>query len=65
MELAKIIIYFKNRSSIKSLLDTTSWKLFYKEKSDLSNLRIIESLIYYHNIETETVKEMVSEALYE
>jgi hypothetical protein len=35
-------------------LDTTPWKLFYKEKSDLSNLRIIGSLVYYHNIETET-----------
>jgi hypothetical protein len=54
MELIKITIYFKNRSSIKSLLDTTSWKSFYKKKSDLSNFRIIESLVYYHNIEIET-----------
>jgi hypothetical protein len=53
MELVKTIIYFKNRSSIKSLLNTTSWESFYKKKSDLSNLRIIESLVYYHNIETE------------
>jgi hypothetical protein len=53
MELVKTIIYFKNRSSIKSLLNTTSWESFYKKKSDLSNLRFIESLVYYHNIETE------------
>jgi hypothetical protein len=54
MELVKIIIYFKNRFSIKSLLDTTPWELFYREKSDFSNLRIIESLVYYYNVETET-----------
>jgi hypothetical protein len=53
MELIKIVIYFKNRSSIKLLLDTTSWKSFHKEKSDLSNFRIIESLVNYYNIETE------------
>jgi hypothetical protein len=54
MELAKTNIYFKNRSPTKSLLNTTAWESLYKEKSDLFNLRIIESLVYYHNIETET-----------
>jgi hypothetical protein len=54
MELAKIAIYLKNRSLIKSLLNTTSWKSFYKEKSDFSNLRIIGSLVYYYNVEIET-----------
>jgi hypothetical protein len=54
MELAKIIIYFKNRSPTKSLLNITPWKSLYKEKSDFSNLRIIKSLVYNHNIETET-----------
>jgi hypothetical protein len=54
MELVKIIIYLKNRFSIKLLLDTTPWKSFYKEKSNLSNLRIIGLLVYYYNIETET-----------
>jgi hypothetical protein len=53
MELDKTIIYFKNRSPIKLLLNTTR-KSFYKEKSDFSNLRIIESLVYSHNIEIET-----------
>jgi hypothetical protein len=53
MELIKIVIYLKNRSPIKSLLNTISWKSLYKEKSDLSNLRIIGSLVYYHNVETE------------
>jgi hypothetical protein len=53
MELAKIIIYLKNRSSIKLLLDTTSWESLYKEKSDFSNFRIIELFVYCHNIETE------------
>jgi hypothetical protein len=54
MKLVKIIVYLKNRSSIKLLLNITLWKSFYREKSDLSNLRIIGSLVYYHNIETET-----------
>jgi hypothetical protein len=54
MELVKITVYFKNRSSIKSLLDTISWKSFHEEKFDLSNLRIIESFVYCYNIEIET-----------
>jgi hypothetical protein len=54
MELAKIAVYFKNRSPIKLLLDTTPWESFYKEKSDLSNFRIIGLLVYYYNVETET-----------
>jgi hypothetical protein len=53
MELAKITIYFKNRFPIKSLLNTTPWESLHREKSDLSNLRIIKSLVYYYNIETE------------
>jgi hypothetical protein len=53
IELIKTVIYLKNRSPIKSLLDTISWKSLYREKSDLSNLRIIESLVYYYNVETE------------
>jgi hypothetical protein len=35
-------------------LDTTPWESLYKEKSNLCNLRIIRSLVYYYNIETET-----------
>jgi hypothetical protein len=54
MKLVKIIIYLKNRSPTKSLLDTASWKSLYREKSDFSNLRIIESFVYCYNIETET-----------
>jgi hypothetical protein len=54
MKLVKTVIYLKNRSSIKLLLDTTSWKSFYEKKSDLSNLRIIKLLVYYPNIEIET-----------
>jgi hypothetical protein len=47
-------VYFKNRSLTKSLLDTAPWKSFYEEKFNLFNLRIIKSIVYYHNIETET-----------
>jgi hypothetical protein len=54
MELVKTIVYLKNRSPTKPLLDTTSWKSFYEEKSNLFNFRIIELLVYYYNIETET-----------
>jgi hypothetical protein len=54
MELIKTAVYFKNRSPIKSLLDTTLWESLYNEKSDLSNLRIIGLIVYCHNIETET-----------
>jgi hypothetical protein len=54
MELIKTAVYLKNRFPIKLLLDTTPWELFYEEKSDLSNFRIIESLVYCYNIETET-----------
>jgi hypothetical protein len=54
MELAKTAIYLKNRFPTKSLLNTTPWESFHREKSNLSNLRIIKSLFYYHNIETET-----------
>jgi hypothetical protein len=53
MELVKITIYFKNRSSTKLLLNTISWESLHKEKSNISNLRIIRLLVYYHNIETE------------
>jgi hypothetical protein len=54
MELAKTAVYLKNRSSTKLLLNTTLWESLYREKSDFSNLRIIGSFVYYHNIETET-----------
>jgi hypothetical protein len=54
MELVKTAVYFKNRSPTKPLLDTTFWESLHGEKSDLSNLRIIKSLVYYYNIETET-----------
>jgi hypothetical protein len=54
MELVTTVIYFKNRSPIKSLLNTTPWESLYKEKSDLSNLRIIGSFVYYYNVEIET-----------
>jgi hypothetical protein len=54
MELIKIVIYLKNRSPIKLLLNTTSWESLHGEKSDFFNFRIIESLVYCHNIETET-----------
>jgi hypothetical protein len=53
MELAKIIIYFKNRFPTKLLLNTIFWESFYEEKSDLSNFQIIRLFVYYHNIETE------------
>jgi hypothetical protein len=53
MELIKTVIYFKNRSPIKLLLDTTSWELFYKEKSDLLNFPIIGLFVYYYNVEIE------------
>jgi hypothetical protein len=53
MELIKTVIYFKNRSSIKLLLDTIPWESLYKEKSDFSNLRIIGLFVYYYNVEIE------------
>jgi hypothetical protein len=51
MELIKIIIYFKNRSLIKLLLDTISWESLYKKKFDFSNFRIIKSFVYCYDIE--------------
>jgi hypothetical protein len=54
MELAKIVVYLKNRSPTKTLLDTIFWKSLYGEKSDLFNFRIIGLLVYCHNVETET-----------
>jgi hypothetical protein len=54
MELIKTAVYLKNRSLIKSLLDTIPWESLYRKKSDLSNFRIIGLLVYYHNVETET-----------
>jgi hypothetical protein len=53
MKLIKITIYFKNRSLTKSLLDTTPWKSLHEKKSDFSNFRIIKSLVYCYNVETE------------
>jgi hypothetical protein len=53
MKLAKTIVYFKNRSSTKPLLNTISWESLYKEKSDLSNFRIIELFVYCYNVEIE------------
>jgi hypothetical protein len=54
MELVKTAVYLKNRSLTKSLLDTIFWESFYREKSDLSNFRIIGSLVYCYNVEIET-----------
>jgi hypothetical protein len=54
MKLVKIIIYFKNRSPTKLLLNIIPWESLYEEKSDLFNLRIIRLLVYYYNIEIET-----------
>jgi hypothetical protein len=54
MELAKTAVYLKNRSPIKSLLDTTPWESLYKKKSDFFNLRIIKSFVYCYNAEIET-----------
>jgi hypothetical protein len=54
MELVKIIIYFKNRSPTKLLLDTTPWESLYKEKSDLFNFRIIGLFVYCYYVEIET-----------
>jgi hypothetical protein len=54
MKLAKTAVYLKNRSPTKLLLDTTPWESLHREKSDLSNLRIIKLLVYCYNIETET-----------
>jgi hypothetical protein len=54
MESVKIVIYFKNRSPIKSLLNTTLWESFNEEKSNLFKIRIIELPVYCYNIETET-----------
>jgi hypothetical protein len=54
MELTKTTVYLKNQSPTKILLDTISWESLYREKSNLSNLRIIGSLVYYYNIEIET-----------
>jgi hypothetical protein len=54
IELVKIAIYLKNRSPTKPLLDTISWKSFYRKKSDFSNFRIIGLFVYYYNVETET-----------
>jgi hypothetical protein len=53
MELTKTVVYLKNRSSIKSLLDTISWESFHRKKSNFSNLRIIGLFVYYYNIEIE------------
>jgi hypothetical protein len=54
MELAKTAVYLKNRSPTKLLLDITPRESLFREKSDFFNLRIIKSLVYYYNIETET-----------
>jgi hypothetical protein len=35
-------------------LNTISWELSYREKSNLSNFRIIKLLVYYYDIEIET-----------
>jgi hypothetical protein len=53
MELIKTTVYLKNRSSTKSLLNTTSWKSFYKEKPNFFNFRIIGLLVYCYNVEIE------------
>jgi hypothetical protein len=53
MKLVKIVVYLKNRSLTKLLLNTTPWESLYGKKSDLSNLRIIRLFIYCHNIEIE------------
>jgi hypothetical protein len=54
MKLIKTTIYFKNRSSIKLLLDTIPWESLYRKKPNFFNLRIIGLLVYYYNIEIET-----------
>jgi hypothetical protein len=54
VELVKTIVYLRNRLLIKTLDQLTPYKCLYKEKPDVSHLRIINSIIYYHEMESET-----------
>jgi hypothetical protein len=54
IELVKTIVYLRNRSLIRTLDQLTPYKCLYKEKPDVSHLRIINLAIYCHEVESES-----------
>src|SRR5258708_3607292 len=54
VELIKTIVYLRNRLPIRTLNQLISYKCFYKRKPDVSYLRIINSAVYCHEVESES-----------
>ena len=54
VELVKTIVYLRNRSPTRTLDQLTPYECLYKEKPDVSHLRIIGSAVYCHEVESET-----------
>ena len=48
MEIASTVVYLKNRSPTSALKKITPYEAWYKEKPDLSHLRIIGTTAYVH-----------------
>jgi hypothetical protein len=46
-------VYLRNRLLIRTLDQLTPYEYFYKEKPDVSYLRIIGLVVYYHEVESE------------
>ena len=53
IELVKTIVYLRNKSPIRILDQSIPYKCLYKKKPDVSYFRIINSVIYCHEIESE------------
>jgi hypothetical protein len=54
VKLVKTIVYLRNRSPTRILDQLTLYEYFYKEKPDVSHLRIIGLAIYYYKMKSET-----------
>src|SRR5260370_19516359 len=54
VELIKTIVYLRNRSLTRTLDQLTFYECFYKKKPDVSHLRIIDSAVYCHEVESES-----------
>jgi hypothetical protein len=53
VKLVKTIVYLRNRSPTRILDQLIFYECLYKEKSDVSHLRIIDSAVYCHKIKNE------------
>jgi hypothetical protein len=53
VELVKIVVYLRNRLSIRTLDQSIFYECFYKKKPDVFYFRIISLIVYCHEVKSE------------